>query len=47
MGTMRQVVPLPLHDLPGEAEHLVRRGRVQGGGVLVQEEEIRGEPWWP
>ena len=33
---------LPLHDFPGEAEHLLRRGRVQCGGVLVQQEQLGG-----
>ncbi len=31
---------VPLHNLPGQTEHLLRRCRVKGGGVLVQQQQL-------
>ena len=31
------------HDLPGEVQHLFRGGGVQGGGVLIQQQQLGGD----
>ena len=31
------------HDALGQLQHLLRRGRVQGCGVLVQQQELGGK----